>query len=438
MWCGAALPPTSSAHIPLLPTTVGKNNAFRCYGFSIAQLCNGDYFGFAVHGGVNRRFLLEDYTVTHNSQMLKAVNAVSPRGVLVTGNASSASGLTVTMIREHSTDNDFALEAGALVLGDEGTTCIDEFDKLHSSQHAALLEAMEQQTISIAKAGMLVTLPARTSVFAAANPVGGHYDRSKSVSENIQLSSPLLSRFDLVFVLVDDANEIADEALSEHVMRIHAQLAEGDRPLKRRKKGRGPGSAPPRSSRAFPDSSALRLPAIPPSLLRLYIAYARRYVHPTFTDEAKSALYHFYLSLRHAPSDGSSIITTRQLESLIRLAEARAKADLRTVVEEADALDVIGLMRESIGQVAMDEDGTMDWRRGGAGGRSREKEFMRLMKTLGRRKRETGQSTFTRGELREIAKEIGVADVEKAVLQLNEGGWLLQQHGDQFKFRESD
>ena len=372
------------------------------------------------------------------SQMLKAVNAVSPRGVLVTGNASSASGLTVTMLRENSVDSDFALEAGALVLGDSGTTCIDEFDKLHPSQHSALLEAMEQQTISIAKAGMIVSLPARTSIFAAANPVGGHYNRSKSVSENIQLSSPLLSRFDLVFVLVDDANESADQALSHHVMRLHANLAQGDQPRKRRKGEAGDGWTSLHGSLAGDASSAHRLPPLPPSLLRLYIAYARRYVHPVFTDEAKSALYHFYLSLRHAPCDGSSIITTRQLESLIRLAEARAKADLRSVVEEADALCVIQLMRESIGQVVMDEDGTMDWRRGGAGGRSREKEFIKLMKALQRKKREEGVTTFTRGELRAMGGDLGLASVDKAVQQLNDAGYLLQHQGDQFRFRESE
>ena len=371
------------------------------------------------------------------SQMLKAVNAVSPRGVLVTGNASSASGLTVTMIRENSLDSDFALEAGALVLGDEGTTCIDEFDKLHASQHSALLEAMEQQTISIAKAGMIISLPARTSIFAAANPVGGHYNRSKSVSENIQLSSPLLSRFDLVFVLVDDANETADEALSHHVMRLHAQLAQGDAPRKRRK-GEGGGGRTGLHSGLPGDASSARLPPMPPSLLRLYIAYARRYVHPTFTDEAKSALYHFYLSLRHAPCDGSSIITTRQLESLIRLAEARAKADLRSVVEESDALCVIQLMRESIGQVVMDEDGTMDWRRGGAGGRSKEREFMRLIKVLTRKKREEGLTTFSRAELRAMGGDLGMSNVDKALQQLNEAGYLLQHQGDQFKFREID
>lgn len=305
--------------------------------------------------------------------------------------------------------------------------------QLHSSQHAALLEAMEQQTISIAKAGLLVSLPARTSVFAAANPVGGHYDRSRSVSENIQLSAPLLSRFDLVFVLVDEANEEADEALSHHVMTIHAhaQRAQGEAPRKRQRRQRSSAGAAAAQRSHSPNG----LPPIPPSLLRLYIAYARRYVHPTFTDEAKSALYHFYLSLRHSAPCDASIITTRQLESLIRLAEARAKADLRVVVEEADAQEVIALMRESIQQVAMDEQGTFDWTRAGAGGRSREKEFARLIRAIQQRSEGRGEAIFTRAQLRALGAELQLVDVDKAVQQLNEGGWLLQHHGDQFKFR---
>ncbi|KAJ3230198.1 DNA replication licensing factor mcm8, partial [Chytriomyces hyalinus] len=150
------------------------------------------------------------------SQMLSAVVKAAPRGVYVCGNTTTTSGLTVTLCKDGES-GDSALEAGALVLGDRGVCCIDEFDKL--TEHQALLEAMEQQSISIAKAGMVCTLPARTSVIAAANPVGGHYNKAKTVSENLKMNTALLSRFDLVFILLDKPDEQLDKFLSDHIIK---------------------------------------------------------------------------------------------------------------------------------------------------------------------------------------------------------------------------
>ncbi|KAF0027783.1 hypothetical protein F2P81_020524 [Scophthalmus maximus] len=150
------------------------------------------------------------------SQMLQAVCNVAPRGIYVCGNSTSTTGLTVSLSRDSGT-GDFALEAGALVLADQGLCCIDEFDKL-GHQQQALLEAMEQQSVSLAKAGIVSSLPARTSVIAAANPIGGHYNRGKTVSENLKMGSALLSRFDVVFLLLDIPDESHDRRLSEHVM----------------------------------------------------------------------------------------------------------------------------------------------------------------------------------------------------------------------------
>ena len=404
------------------------------------------------------------------SQLLQAVNNCSPRGVMLSGGVSTASGLTVTLIKEATSDSEYSLEAGALVLGDGGTCCIDEFDKLHSSQHMALLEAMEQQTISVAKAGTIIRLPARTSVFAAANPVGGYYDRSKTVSENIKLAGPLLSRFDLVYVMVDEKNTHLDDTLPQHVMSTHRRAAMTSTTTHGKRAGRvihhQPSSSAPNwgkdgddadadfRSMTAPDADAdgassllasLQLtaaersrPPLPASLIRLFVAYARRYVSCTFSTAAKSRLYHFYLRLRASPSSVSPI-TTRQLESLIRLAEARARADMRTEVGEDDAECVIELMEASIRQVTEDEKGSMDWERKGAGGRSKSKEVSRLLQHLIRCKREEGQDVWGRAELKAAMGQLGMADAatcDRVIAQLNEGGWLLQQRGDKFLYKE--
>ncbi|KNC75299.1 hypothetical protein SARC_12173, partial [Sphaeroforma arctica JP610] len=144
------------------------------------------------------------------SQMLQAVSDIAPRSVYVCGNTATAAGLTVSLVRDGSGSGDYALEAGALVLADQGCCCIDEFDKM-GTDHQSLLEAMEQQSISIAKAGIVCTLPARTSIIAAANPIGGHYNTGRTVCENLKMPAPLLSRFDLIFILLDKPDEEMDQ-----------------------------------------------------------------------------------------------------------------------------------------------------------------------------------------------------------------------------------
>merc|ERR1719348_1027322 len=271
------------------------------------------------------------------SQMLTAACNVAPRGVFVTGNTTTSSGLTVTLTRESG--NDFSLEAGALVLADQGCCCIDEFDKM-SGQHSALLEAMEQQCISVAKAGVVCTMPARTAVLAAANPVGGHYNKGKTVAENLKLGPALLSRFDLVFILIDKPDEMQDGLLSEHVMSLHSK--DFAPPSKSKSMSCTPRFnnrlAPTTPSQVAGSSLSDRLvlapgenvDPVPPQCLKKYIAYARRYVQPKLLPAAAKVLQTFFLELRaqHQTAD-STPITTRQLESMIRLTEARAKLELR-------------------------------------------------------------------------------------------------------------
>lgn len=368
------------------------------------------------------------------SQMLQAVCNIAPRGVYVCGNTSTSSGLTVTLSRD-GTSGDFALEAGALVLGDQGICGIDEFDKM-GNQHQALLEAMEQQSISLAKAGIVCSLPARTSIVAAANPVGGHYNKAKTVSENLKMGSALLSRFDLVFILLDTPNEDHDHLLSEHVMAMrtgrrkacsstlvtrassqeHSVLqATSDRPLLERLK----------------ISTGENFDAIPHQLLRKYVGYARQYVHPNLSPEAAQVLQEFYLKLRKQNQGADSTpITTRQLESLIRLTEARSRLELREKSTKEDAEDVIEIMKYSMLGTYSDEFGKLDFERSqhgsGMSNLSQAKRFMSALNSIAER---TYNNLFDLHQLRHIARElqIRVSDFESFIGSLNDQGYLLKK-----------
>ncbi|XP_014259995.1 DNA helicase MCM8-like [Cimex lectularius] len=364
------------------------------------------------------------------SHMLTACSTVAPRGVYVCGNTTSASGLTVTLTKEAG--GDFALEAGALVLANHGVCCIDEFDKM-SSQHQALLEAMEQERLSVAKGGVVCSLPAHTTIIAAANPAGGHYNKSKSLVENLRMSSPLLSRFDLIFVLLDKPNEHLDSLLSEHVMELHAGL----------KKKKVPMYMSSLSLSSCLDETIvdnnmtllqrLKIPPnehielIPHQLLRKYIAYVKKYVpSPRLSPEAANVLQKFYLELREkSKQKDSTPITTRQLESMIRLTEARVKVELREEATERDARDVIELMNSTLMDIYSDSD-VVDSRKKVGSQTSRAKKFIAGLQQKSSLENKT---LFTLNELRELSKvlNIQVPDFFSFIETLNNQGFLLKK-----------
>jgi|Deesub1362B_J571_1020462.scaffolds.fasta_scaffold00944_2 replicative DNA helicase Mcm len=275
----------------------------------------------SIRGEINA--LLIGDPGTAKSQLLQYVARVAPRGLYTSGRGTTAAGLTAAVIREKG--GGMTLEAGALVLADKGIACIDEMDKMRPEDRVAIHEAMEQHTVSVAKGGIVATLNARTAILAAANPALGRYEPYRTVTENISLPVTILSRFDLIFVLRDVPNKETDSKMSEHILEMH-------------RKGLSPVEPP-----------------IPLELLRKYISYARG-IKPVLTTEALQRLRDFYLAMRSVSEseDSPVAITARQLESLVRIAEARARAALRKEVTAEDAEAAINLMKRSLKEVGID------------------------------------------------------------------------------------
>eukprot|EP00554_Chaetoceros_debilis_P002880 CAMPEP_0194093122 /NCGR_PEP_ID=MMETSP0149-20130528/49249_1 /TAXON_ID=122233 /ORGANISM="Chaetoceros debilis, Strain MM31A-1" /LENGTH=698 /DNA_ID=CAMNT_0038778313 /DNA_START=317 /DNA_END=2413 /DNA_ORIENTATION=- len=341
------------------------------------------------------------------SQMLLAITQVAARSVYVGGNTSSTTGLTVSLSKEAGGET--GIEAGALVLADQGVCCLDEFDKMSKANHDGLLEAMEQQQISIAKAGVIASLPARCSVIAAANPRQGKYNMDKTVAENLNVPSPLLSRFDLVFILRDEVSD-QDNLVSQNIMNLYRQ------PSSTRKNSVGveTGSQQKRETLISDQMTMLQRFAwiaetqnpLPSDLLKEYISYAREYCRPKMTQEAAAVLKTYFISLRY-PDDGkkrneSVPITTRQLEALIRLAQARAKACLREFVLKEDAEDVIELMRDSVEQVHRDSSGKLDRTRGGVVGKSKRKQKNSFIDAL----KISNQTSFSKDDFYRVSARL--------------------------------
>ncbi|KAK9914958.1 hypothetical protein WJX75_002939 [Coccomyxa subellipsoidea] len=380
------------------------------------------------------------------SQLLQAAAAVAPRGVYVCGNTSTSAGLTVSVVKDAVT-GDFVFEAGALVLADRGACCVDEFEKT-ASEHQALLAAMEQGEVAVARAGICAALPARTAMLGAANPVGGGWNRAKTVQQNLGLSGAMLSRFDLLFVMRDAPDAALDQRLSEHVLAMHSGEVDRAQAAKQRLKmhraarstqAGGSSLAGPGDRASLEDRLLLYTAAdadpVPQQLLRKYIAYARAYVHPKLSDEAKQVLKAFYLELRKkaVASEGGVPITTRQLESLVRLAEARARADLRQEVTRADAEDVVEIMSSCLLDKLVDGTGLLDFR--STGSKSKQKEARRFLGALAKRCQLAGSNLVTTAQLYALADDLDLAvpDTGAFIGELNEAGELLKKGGNTYQ-----
>lgn len=265
--------------------------------------------GMRLRGDIN--VLLLGDPSTAKSQFLKFVERVAPISVYTSGKGSSAAGLTASIIKDPS--GEFQLEGGAMVLADGGVVCIDEFDKMRPQDRVAIHEAMEQQTISIAKAGITTILNSRTSVLAAANPVFGRYDDLKHAAEQIDFQSSILSRFDCIFIVKDIREESADKAIASHVVNLHTHA----------------------KSREDINQSEISVDD-----LKKYLTYAKMKFFPRLSEEAGHVLQDMYVQDRMNNKDqkiskkSTGIpITVRQLEAIIRLSEAIARIHLQTQVK---------------------------------------------------------------------------------------------------------
>lgn len=343
---------------------------------------------------------------TGKSEILQYVaKELAPRGVYASGKGTSSAGLTAAAIKDEFGEGGWSLEAGALVLADKGIACIDEFDKMDASDRSAMHEAMEQQTVSIAKAGILATFRARCSILAAANPKYGRFDEYRPISEQINLPPTILSRFDLIFFVRDELEETRE--IARHIL---------DTVTKTEKIA----------------------PKISPELLRKYISYARQRINPRLTEEARKRIEEFYVEMREVARDSKDVpipLTARQLWAIIRIARASARVRLSNEVTLDDVERAIRLVKLSLKQAGVDlETGKFDIDKIMVGvtksQRDKIKAIIDIIKEL-----EEEFGTAKKVEIIEKAKELGISreNVEELLQKLKRDGSIYEPKHEHYK-----
>lgn len=336
--------------------------------------------GTHLRGDIN--ILMVGDPSTAKSQLLRFVLNTAPLAIATTGRGSSGVGLTAAVTTDKET-GERRLEAGAMVLGDRGVVCIDEFDKMSDVDRVAIHEVMEQQTVTIAKAGIHTSLNARCSVIAAANPIYGQYDIHKDPHRNIALPDSLLSRFDLLFIVTDDIEDVRDRQVSEHVLRMHRYRQPGteegapvrEQPNQTLGVGLEDEADANKPSEVYEKFNVMlhagvtvtvgrgsqrRTEVLSIPFIKKYIQYAKQRMKPILTKGAADHIVATYSALRNDEMEGNqrktSPMTARTLETLIRLASAHAKARLSQRVEEKDAEVAEGILRFALFKEVVEDE----------------------------------------------------------------------------------
>ncbi|HTS32822.1 MAG TPA: minichromosome maintenance protein MCM [Thermoplasmata archaeon] len=370
--------------------------------------------GIRVRGDIH--VLIVGDPGTAKSQLLRYVSEVAPRAIYTSGKGATAAGLTAAAVKDDFAGGRWVLEAGMLVLADGGMAVIDELDKMSPEDRSAMHEALEQGTVSIAKAGITSTLNARCPVLAAANPKWGRFSGDRTISEQIDLPPTLLSRFDVIFSIQDHPNQERDRRLANRILASHRI-----------------GEAAGAGAMAEPEEAA----PFPKELLKKYIAYSRRNVRPILSETALATLEDFYVRVRRQGEEPNAPvpITARQLEALVRLSEAAARARLSPVVGEEDARRATQIMENYLRRVSTAEDGRLDIDLTQTGVSHSQRERHDIVLRVMRELQERSGSTFSHDDFIEAAAKAGVEPpkAESLLVSLRNQGEVIEPRPNQLQ-----
>jgi replicative DNA helicase Mcm len=397
----------------------------QLFGGLSKEMPDGTYIRGDIHA------LLVGDPGTAKSQMLSYLSKLAPRSVYASGKASSAAGLTAAAVRDEFGEGQWTLEAGALVLADMGIACIDEIDKMDDSDRSALHQAMEQQEISVAKAGINATLKSRCALLAAANPKLGRFDEFIPIHEQINMPPALLSRFDLIFSILDKPNKTRDTDLATHILlshksgEVHEHIMKSQHPIFTKDE----------------ETVLMKhiMPIFEPEFLRKYIAYAKRNIFPVMSDDSLEILKNYYVDFRSSSED-SVPFTPRQLEAFVRLAEASARIRLSQKVEINDAKRAISIIDQYLRRVGMDrETGKFDIDIIATGISHSQHERMRsIIDLIKRLCNESADGNASRSDIISEAEIEGLESrkVEEALDRLKRNGQIYEPTHGKYKVTE--